>query len=129
MNYGKNAIKVGDVLYGYYCGYGSNRKNEYHSFIVVKVGNKYFYDDLGKKYDIVFNRRYFPQSNDLIAEDYNPNHRYRYYKTREAAERARKAYRLKFKLNSFDFLKIDDYMALDIAKLLDVKQEEDYENS
>ncbi len=120
MNYGKNAIKVGDVLHGYYCGHGMSRKQPYHSFVVAKVGNKYFYDKHENKYNITFDKRYFPQSNDLIAEDSAPNHRYKYYQTEEAAKRARNAYELKFKLNSFNFHSVDDHAAFRIAELLKI---------
>ncbi|WP_369118235.1 hypothetical protein [Enterococcus thailandicus] len=124
MNNGKNAVKIGDTLHGYYYGFGASRNHKCHSFEVVKVGNKYFYDRFGRKYEISFDKRYYPQFGDLIAESLDPNRRYRYYKTKEEAERAYKVYKLKFALSGFNFHGLNDRTTLKVAELVGLEIDE-----
>lgn len=124
MNHGKNAIKVGDVLYGYYCGlFGGDRHPTFSSFEVAKVGNKYLYDRLGYRYHIIFDKKSCPRFNDPIAKDEDPNHCYRYYQSREAAERAFRARKLKFALGNFNFHGIADDKIFKIAEILGLEDQ------
>lgn len=116
---GKDAVKIGDILFGY--KYGIRRgEDNFKEFRVAKIGRKYLYDDLGHKITIAYSINWYPQIYDLIADDEDPHGRYKYYKTQEAAERAFKAYRLSKKLNGFSFEKLSDDQIFKITEIIGI---------
>lgn len=123
--YGKNAVKVGDVLVGYHCG---NRKGveTYKEFKVAKVGRKYLYAANYQMIQIAYDVRWVPQWYDLIAvgqRGYCSD--YKFYKTLKAAEMARKAYLLAIQLNSFNFRNLTDREIFRVAEICGLEQEEE----
>lgn len=120
--YGKNAVKVGDVLVGYHC---RNRKGveTYKEFKVAKVGRKYLYDANNRTIKNSYDVRWVPQWDDLIAvgqRDYCGD--YKFYKTLKAAEIAREAYLLAIQLNSFNFRQLTDREIFRIAEICRLEQ-------
>lgn len=116
-----SAIKVGNILYGYASGVGASRSETFHQFEIAKVGRDYIYDKYGTKVRLVFDKKYYPQYDTLIAQDENPNHRYDYYTSQTGAEQGLKVSRLRIKLRQNDFRNPSDKTILEIARIMGIK--------
>lgn len=116
--YGKNAVVVGDILYGCFYGVGTSRHPAFETIEVKKVGRQYIYDSFGKKLEIAFDKRYYPQYDTLIAVDVDPNHRYEYFRTEDGAKKRYKANRLRIQLSAYSFRNQTDDEILKIAQIV-----------
>lgn len=119
--HGMSAIKVGNILYGYAFGVGASRIETFHQFEIAKVGRDYIYDKYGTKVRLVFDKKYYPQYDTLIAQDENPNHRYNYYTTQIGAEQGLKVSRLRIELSKNDFRGPSDKTILEIAQIMAIE--------
>ncbi|WP_159723153.1 hypothetical protein [Enterococcus sp. CSURQ0835] len=117
---GMSAITVGKVLYGYCFGIGTKRHEEFHQFEIAKVGRDYVYDKSGRKVRLMLDKRYYPQFDTLVAQDNDPNHRYKYYMTQKGAEKGLKVRKLRIQLSINDFRQPSDDVILKIAKLMEL---------
>lgn len=114
--YGKDAVKVGDILYGYYDG---RRRDEpvFKEVEVAKVGRKYIYvEGHIRELGIAFDMHHYPQVYDLIAEGGD----YRFYRSQEAAERGAKAKLLLQEIHRRSFYNLSDDKVFEIAKILGI---------
>ena len=111
--------KVGDTLYGFYCGKDINCK-PFDSIEVGRVGQDYIYFGFGEygKLRIEF-YGYCPQYDDLVAVDTDKNHEYYYYRTEKGAKKAFEAHKIRIKLRNHSFNESDDTI-IHIANLLNL---------
>lgn len=116
--HGKNAVVAGDILYGCFYGVGTSRHPAFETIEVTKVGRQYIYDSFGKKIEIAFDKRYYPQYDTLIAVDGDPNHRYEYFRTEDGTKKRYKANRLRIQLSAYSFRNQTDDEILKIAEIV-----------
>lgn len=115
---GMTVIKTGTVLYGYGWGMGTKQDGDYHEFEIAKVGRDYVYDKYDRKVRLVLNKNHPPHFDTLIAEDEDPNHRYKYFLSSDGAHKGLKVSKLRISLSRNEFSQPSDDVILQIAELM-----------
>lgn len=115
---GMTCIKIGTVLYGYGFGMGTKQEGDYHEFEIAKVGRDYVYDKNDRKVRLVLNKDQYPQFDTLIAEDEDPNHRYKYFLSSDGSHKGLKVSKLRVALSRNSFSQPSDEVILQIATLM-----------
>lgn len=118
--YGKNAVKVGDTLYGFANGIFRRGKKPVDTVSVQKVGRKYFYVGHWRKLEIVYNKQFMPQFGEPIAIDADPNNGYQFYLTEESMRRGLEVRDLANELSRYNFKKANQHDILKIAAILKI---------
>lgn len=115
---GMTNVTVGTTLYGYGFGMGTKQDGNYHEFEITKIGRDYVYDKYDRKIRLVLNKNQPAHFDTLIAEDEDPNHRYKYFLSPDGAHKGLKASKLRVALSRNQFNQPSDDVILQIATLM-----------
>ncbi|TFI61432.1 hypothetical protein CKN63_12450 [Carnobacterium divergens] len=115
--YGKNAVKIGDILFGLrvanYEGYP-----DFKEIKIDKIGSKYFYSN-NRKLNIGFDTKIYPQHGERVA--YDPE--YEYYRSVKEVKESNKIRQSAIKLNKLNFLTLSAREVRNVAAFLGISDE------